>query len=160
MRHQTAYRLFLACVTLAALFVVYSGWRLKYYGALGPGPGFFPVWIGALLAVVGLVALVQTWVGAARDDKRAFVDDHSGGRRVLAIVLALLGVGLGLKFLGFRLTMLVFVLMVPSIIERQKWWLRITLALLLSFGVGLVFERWLGVELPRPSIEWLQDAGL
>jgi len=158
-RLRLAYRLFLAVITAIALFVIWSGWRLKYYGPLGPGPGFFPVWIGILLALACLAALFNSLAEGRDEAGTPFFEDAEGGKRVLLVIVALLALWPGLKYLGFRLAMLAFVWVVPRVFGARPLWQRAALALLLSFGVAYGFERGLGVELPAPDLEFLQALG-
>ena len=48
-----------AVLLVFAAFIVWQALRLQYYTPLGPGAGFFAVWLGALLGLLALVQLVQ-----------------------------------------------------------------------------------------------------
>lgn len=102
--------------TLAALlfmvicaYVVVAGSDFTYLDQTGPGPGFFPVWVGGLGLLTGAGLLwftktkgpqtVQAWTWPA---------PHDGALIVLTIV-ALAVAGAAIEFLGFRLTILLFV---------------------------------------------------
>ena len=70
MNSQPASHRLVASAVLACLFAVFAtatwlahGYALK--DALGPGPGFFPFWLGLIGAVLSLVLLVQSWRGGA-----------------------------------------------------------------------------------------------
>ena len=65
-----------------------------------------------------------------------------------------------LEVIGFRLAILLFALAAPSLMDRPSLFWRIVLALFCSFGVGYAFETWLGVQLPKPSIQFIEDLGL
>jgi len=43
--HQAAALFFLAF----SAFVVWESWNLEYYTHLGPGAGFFPLWLGVIM---------------------------------------------------------------------------------------------------------------
>jgi hypothetical protein len=60
---------------------------------------------------------------------------------------------------GLRLTIFLFALIGPRLIEPQPLVRSIVVALLCSFGVAYGFESWLQVQLPRPSIGVLDDLG-
>ena len=158
-RLRMVYRLFLLVITAIALFVSWSGWRLKYYGPLGPGPGFFPVWVGILLALACICALFSSLAKGRDEEGIPFFEDAEGGKSVLLVIVALLALWPGLKYLGFRLTMLVFVWVVPRVFGARPLWQRAAIAVLLSFGVAFGFERGLGVQLPEPELEFLQALG-
>lgn len=47
---------------LLGVFAIVESRQLPYYTSNGPGPGFFPLWIGIALAVVSTIHLVQLLV--------------------------------------------------------------------------------------------------
>ena len=53
--HQAAALFFLAF----SAFVVWESWNLEYYTQLGPGAGFFPLWLGVIMGGLSLIWLVQ-----------------------------------------------------------------------------------------------------
>ena len=153
-----AYRGFLALLAAAGGFLVASGLDSKYWRLLGPGPGFFPIWVGGLLTACALAALLQSLVTART--AAGFFATAEGKRRVLQVAFALALLWLGLAIFGFRLATFAFLLVVLGFLGSQSVRVRITSALVLSFGVAYVFERWLGVPLPAPAFEILQGFGL
>ncbi len=48
--HQGAALFFLAF----SAFVVWESWNLEYYTHLGPGAGFFPLWLGVIMGGLSL----------------------------------------------------------------------------------------------------------
>lgn len=150
-------RAFALCFAALGAFVVASGFKLKYYGVLGPGPGFFPIWLGSILVVACLVLFFRSFF--VRAESEPFFASSDAAIRVLAVVLSLAAIWLALHYLGFRLAILSFALFVPRILGRQSPVIAGTVALILSFGVGFAFETWLGVPLPEPAFESLKSLG-
>lgn len=137
---------------------VYLGLQFDYWGITGPGPGFFPIWIGAILAGSCLLLLVQTIAGTDRSEP--FFPAPGAAFRVFGLVLSLVVVWYLLEILGFRLAVLLFTLIVPHILDRQSAITTIIVALVASFGVAYGFESWLLVQLPEPAFGLLRDIGL
>jgi putative tricarboxylic transport membrane protein len=152
--------------TLAALAVLgvglaLQGLSLRYWSPLGPGPGFFPVWIGSMLAMACAAMAIQVWRGRPRPEPArrapassdglaaAFMPDGVSTRRWSALLMSLALLWLGLYVLGFRLAVLLFVLFVPARLEPQTWRLRLALALVFGLLVPWIFERHLQVDLPQ-----------
>lgn len=150
-----ALRLFAASLAAAGAFVFVQGVQLKIYGILGPGPGFFPVAIGAALVIGAIVLFLR----AGREPSAPFFESADGRGRIARVVVALALLGLGLELVGFRLAVFAFVLAVPRIIGFRRPIATLALAVILGFGVATVFERLLGVALPAPAIEALADLG-
>jgi putative tricarboxylic transport membrane protein len=86
----------------------YASSSLKYYTPLGPGPGFFPVWMCIFLGLLSLCVVVQSsrhsLVGLPND----FLPTRRGALRMFVVVVELFLLALLLPVLGFRLTMLAF----------------------------------------------------
>ncbi len=153
-----AKRLFLLALAGFSAFLIYSGFHLKYYVRTGPGPGFFPIWIGALLAFGSLMLLAQSFMETF--EREAFFPSREAATGVFTVLAALFAAWFGLKYFGYRLTIFAFCLFVPRVFGRQPRVLTILVALFMSFGVGFIFEKWLGVFLPDPSIDLLKNLGL
>jgi putative tricarboxylic transport membrane protein len=148
----------LSVLIAAGAFLIVSGLQLRYYVRTGPGPGFFPVWIGALLAASSLYLLVETF--RSRDGREPFFPTGEAAKRLGLIVMLLLAAWVALEYLGYRLAILGFALVAPRLFGKQSTVTTIVVALIASFGVAYVFEKWLGVWLPTPQIEFLQRLGL
>jgi putative tricarboxylic transport membrane protein len=131
-----------------------SGWamrealHLQYYSSLGPGPGFFPFWIALLLGLLGGVMLYQASVRPSLPSAGRVLPDRAGGQRITALVIALCAPILVLELLGFRLTMLAFMVAVLKILGCRGVVVPALIAVAGSFGVYHVFVQWLGVPLP------------
>lgn len=124
----------------------------------GPGPGFFPLWMGILLSGLAVTWAVQTH--RATSIPRA-EEPPEGGRRDVVLVLAGMGaVVLLLDVLGYQLTMFLFVLYVLLFVGRRKWWEALIFALLAGVGVFALFANVLQVYLPASSLGFLAQLGL
>lgn len=141
----------------AAVLVIVNGLRLRYYVRTGPGPGFFPIWVGGILAGCGLLLLGQSFFDGDRTER--FFLSREAALRVLTIVLSLAVVWAGLEYLGFRLAVFAFAIIVPRVLGSQSWAVTAGVALTASFGVAYGFEKWLGIQLPRSTFEPLAAIG-
>jgi putative tricarboxylic transport membrane protein len=141
--HQIAALAFLA---VAAVL----GWeaaRLTYYSSLGPGPGFFPVWLCVALAGLSGLVLVSGKLAPA-SLPADFWPPRQGIVRIAIVLAALAFVVLVLKTLGFRLTMLAFALTLLPALGRRNPIEVVAVALLASFGVYMLFVDHLRLSLP------------
>lgn len=154
--HQAAGVAFLAL----ALFAVIEAHDLTYYTPLGPGPGFFPFWLGAILTVLSIVYLgLLSWrcMPAVAQD---FIPDRRGIIRMASILLALILFIAVVGVLGFAVTAFMFLSFLLFVLGRQHPVLTLVISLLGSFGLYYGFLHWLGVQLPSSSTTFLQDLGL
>ncbi len=133
---------------LVAAFLARESLRLRYYTPLGPGPGFFPLWLSILLAILAAAMFWQATFGKPEAMPADFYADRGGYLRIGAVVAALVGVIVLMGPLGFRLVMLGFYLFLLTALGRQHPLLTGIIALAGSFGVYYVFVRWLATPLP------------
>ena len=122
---------------------------LPLQDALGPGPGFFPLWLGMIGAVLSAILFVHTVrrpVPGHEDED--LMPDRPAIRRLLAVLILLAAAAWALDPLGFRLTALFFTaILLPALGARSL--IAIPLfSLTASFVVFHVFYYMLKVPLP------------
>jgi putative tricarboxylic transport membrane protein len=131
-----------------AAFLAREALKLRYYSPLGPGPGFFPVWLAVLLVVLAAAMLWQATFRTPEAMPDDFFPDRSGYLRIAAVLGALVWVIVLMDSLGFCLVMLAFHAFLLVVLGRQHPVVTGIIALAGSFGVYYVFVHWLGVPLP------------
>jgi putative tricarboxylic transport membrane protein len=141
-------------VVLVSLLAVFAAATWLAYGyalkdALGPGPGFFPFWLGLIGAVLSLVLLVQSRRGRAVAGVVAGLwPDRAGALRAAALLGGLALFALLLEPAGFRLTALVVTAGLLVALGVRRPLAIAAFALVSSFGLFHVFYHWLKVPLP------------
>ncbi|MFB3817155.1 MAG: tripartite tricarboxylate transporter TctB family protein [Candidatus Methylomirabilales bacterium] len=144
---------------LLGVAIAWHAWGMEYLTSIGPGPGFFPLWLGLLLTgLSGAWLLSATW-GAGARNARGFFPEWRGLRRILLVTGAIVAVGLIMDLVGFRLAMFAFVAFTLTALGWRRWGVTLILSVVLSFGVYHTFTRWLDVTLPQASIEVLKGWG-
>lgn len=160
-------------VALAALAgaVVFTSFGLGYWTTLGPGPGFFPFWIGLLLGISSIVWLIQALRGnpnvvvpaeepVTLDTQTVSTAPTAKKRPVWTVLLSLVVLASLLELIGFQLSMFAFLLFQLKFQGGRKWLSSLIIALVGSFGVFYLFTEVLQVTLPTSSINFLEDLGL
>jgi putative tricarboxylic transport membrane protein len=142
------YQITSAVLILAAAFLARESLRLRYYTSLGPGPGFFPLWLSVLVAVLGAAMFWRATFGPPEAKPADFYANRGGYLRIGAVIGALVAVIVLIEPLGFRLAMLGFYLFILTALGRRHWLLTGIIAMAGSFGVYYVFVHWLAVPLP------------
>jgi putative tricarboxylic transport membrane protein len=139
-----------AAVALLALFgfFVFESLRLSLTDALGPGPGFFPFWLGTLGAVLSVVLILQLRLRRAEPGTDPITFDRAGTRNVLAVLAGLVAASAMLELAGFRLAMLSLLVYLLVVLGVRRWAAIALFALAGSFGVYYVFYDLLKVPLP------------
>ncbi len=131
-----------------SLFVAWQSLKLRYYTPLGPGPGFFPLWLSLLLALLAAMMFRRATRGRPETMPDDFFADRRGYLRIGAVLTALVGVIVLLERLGFCLVMLGFYVFLLTFLGRQRPVVTAVIALVGSLGVYYVFVHWLAVPLP------------
>lgn len=142
----------MVAVVLAVIgaVAVVAGWPLEFWPAnLGPGAGFLPVSLGAILTVLGVaIALVEfRSAGKADSEPRGFAKPFRAAALFIAYIVVL-------EFLGFFLSTVLF-------LGSYLWWVEarrirsiIVTSLTVAVTIHLLFSGLLNVELPHGATEW------
>lgn len=143
-----------------SVVVMVTSRSMDYYSSLGPGPGFFPFWLGLLLTLLSAVWLVQCLLAKRPEKDTRFFPQGQGLLRVLAIIGSLVLMFLFMERVGFQLMMFAFLVFLLIALGRVNPWLTLAIAIAGSFGLNFVFTRWLDVQLPASAIPFLAALGL
>jgi putative tricarboxylic transport membrane protein len=156
-KHQIAALCFLAF----SAYLMWDSWNnMEYYTPLGPGAGFFPFWLGALLGGLGIIWLVQVSRRSGNTEEEPSLPPRGGTVRILSIIISVVAVSALMDLLGFQLTMFLFMILMLMILGRQTIWMTLVISLSCSVGVYHLFGRYLDVQLPAASWTFLAAIGL
>ena len=130
-----------------AIVLAFESHSLAVYGPMGPKEGFFPLSLSILLCCFGLIILIRAWSA----------DPHSTSIRVigprkdklLLYVISFILFAFGLNWLGYTLTVALYLTIVLHFVERIGWrptTITVISAVVISY---LLFVRFLGIPLPE-----------
>lgn len=139
-----------ACVCLLGVFLAALAISLDYpfSDTLGPGPGFFPVALAILGAVLTIVVLVQVARGELANERAAALPRGRAAWRTASVIAALALATALLELVGYRLVMATFVVVILLVLGARSPVAVLLTALAGSLGVFHVFYYWLKVPLP------------
>lgn len=133
--------------------VLFDAVRLGFgWGPDGPRSGFFPFWLALIMVVVCVVIMAQ----AARDvHGKSFVSREQLGPVLKVLWPALVFVAL-MRFVGLYAASALYMGFYMRWVGRYSWLAVVGVALIVSIGAFLVFEKWFLVPMPKgPLEEWL-----
>jgi len=142
-----------ASVAFLVLFcaTIWLSVSLPFIDELGPGPGFFPIWLAGIGAALSLLLIAETVRAPADAAEASLMPDRAALFRVGSIIVMLAVGALVLDWLGWRITALIVTgLLLPALGARSPL-VVIPFVLAASFGVFHVFYYWLKVPLPMGS---------
>ncbi|MBI4735377.1 MAG: tripartite tricarboxylate transporter TctB family protein [candidate division NC10 bacterium] len=136
-------------VLVFSLTLMEGSRRLPPSATFGPGAGFLPFWLGALMAVLSALLLVKACLQPVASADTALFPN----RRVLIPVGATIGslaaYILVLDRLGFLLGTGLLTAFLLGVVERERWFTTVLVAVLNAVGLYVVFHLLLGVSLPK-----------
>ena len=136
------------------VYVLVSSMELGLWTSLGPGPGLFPFAMGAVLAAMAVLWLVQ--------ELRTPSDTPEGVDRgvVVSVVVSLTILAAVMDLLGFQLSMFLFLLYHLKLRGGRSWASSQVTALAGSVGAFYAFNYGLNVALPVSVFPLLNTIGL
>jgi len=157
---RAAFRVKSAEIAVAALFlatgalVMYDSVRLgSTWGDDGPKPGYFPFYIGLIMAVAALVNLARG-VMIPPDKNGPFVLTQQLKMVLTVLVPTAIYVG-AISQVGIYVSSIVFIAFFMRWLGKFAWWKVAAVSVGTAVALFLVFERWFLVPLPKGPIEAL-----
>ena len=131
-------------------FVIEESARMPQQAAtFGPGVGFLPFWLGILMAVLSILLIGKAWRRPVDPKQKTIFPDRQAAIAI-ALVLASLAVYiLLLEVLGFLVDTMLFAAFLLSVVMREKWKMTLLIASMTSFGLYVIFQVLLEVNLPK-----------
>lgn len=123
--------------------------RLPRSATFGPGAGFLPFWLGALMAVLALLLVFQASRQPAAARGRSLFPRGQALIPVGATVAGLAAYILVLERLGFLVATGLLTAFLLGVVERERWLTTALVAVLNAAGLYVVFQWLLGVNLPK-----------
>ncbi len=119
-----------------------------------PGPGFFPVVIGATFSLLSLVLFLTALSRKIQPAEigRFWKSRHSW-KKVIPSLLSLVFYLMALNYLGYLVTTMLFIFYLLKYVGKSKWVFSISIALLLTVASYAVFRIALRVPLPRGVLQ-------
>ncbi len=119
----------------------------------GPGPGFFPFWLGAGFTLSAAVVLARAW-NSNHDRDQPFLTG-SAGQRILVVFLPMVAVVALLRYLGIYLGGALYLVCYTRFVGRHPWLLSLAVGVGVPAVLFFVFERWFLMPMPKGTIlEW------
>ena len=129
------------------LVVFFASRGMRYTGASGPGPGFLPTWLGAVLVACGVLLVVGTLrTGTAWTPE---LPDRMGALRVAAALVAIAASAVALGWLGFVMVTTALTFFLAWALAGRSPVASAALAVLLSAAFTVGFGVLLRVPLPK-----------
>ena len=138
----------------AGLLICIGSVRLSLGNPRNPGPGFVPFLAGAILAVLAFIVYLQSRQPSSSAKEPAPVwTDKTKALKLVMTVIALLAYAVGMEYLGFLVSTILFIGFLLRVIEPRRWPVVILASLLTAVLSYCIFELWLQSQLPKGPLQ-------
>ncbi len=117
--------------------------------SFGPGVGFLPMWIGLIIAFLAILLIVSA---SRKPPEPTEKNIFPRGQHMFAVVLLPISLGVYiylLDILGYLVCTVLFTMFMMRIITQAKWKLTLTVTIISSLSLYVIFQVFLEAGLPR-----------
>lgn len=140
-----------AIVILLISFVfLYQSFSYSYSSELGPGPGYFPVWLSGILLILSCLYIFESLT--AESGSAETMPRGEALRKILFILGCLSLFLILISIIGFVLTGTIFLFLL--LFREYKWYSNLGISLGVSIFLFWLFDIILGVTLPVNGLGW------
>jgi hypothetical protein len=127
-----------------------TGWEEPY----GPRPGYFPFYVGLIIAVSAAVNIARALL-VARDKNKTFVQVGQL-KLVLAVLVPTAIYAAAVTWLGIFVTSALFIAFFMRWLGKYAWWKVVLVSIGSVVAFYFIFDAWFQVPLPKGPVEgWL-----
>jgi len=127
-----------------------NAWTLGLFGSMGPDSGLFPMICGVIITACGVLLIIKKSTRVQNPDWPA----PTGRRRILGVLGGLIGLTITLPYLGFAISSALTTFILLQTVERSRVIESLILTLVAVSVIVYVFDRLLGMSLPRGPWGW------
>jgi hypothetical protein len=139
-------------LSLGAIICLSSS-KLSLGNLKSPGPGFLPFVTGVLMMVLAIVQFFQSTQNALQATKKQkTMAGKKANLKVFLTITALIGYAVGMEYLGFFLSTLLFIWFLLRIIEPHGRLVVLISSITIALSSYIIFELWFQLQLPRGFI--------
>ena len=141
-----------ALFLLVGALVMYDSQRLgASWGPDGPRPGYFPFYVGLLIALSALINLVRGLMIRPEKDKPFVLTGQL--RMVLTVLVPAVVYAAAIGWIGIYVASTLFIAFFMRWLGKFAWWKVAAVSVGASVVFFFIFERWFLVPLPKGPLE-------
>jgi putative tricarboxylic transport membrane protein len=140
----------IASIVLLALsgYVIKESLKMKLLESYGPGVGFFPFWLGVILALLAMILIVKNWrLPTGANDRSPFANKKAV-ISVSIVMAALAAYIILMEWIGFISNTILFVAFLLKVLERERWLVTLPVSVMTAATLYIIFQVLLGIKLP------------
>lgn len=134
---------------LFSAFVIQQSANMDLFVEFAPGYGFFPFWLGILMAVLSVMLFLDASQRPAEKDQVAPIPNRQALIKVTLILAGLGAYAFLMEITGYVVDTLLLVVLLLGVVEKENWKITAFVAVLMTALLYLIFQVILGVSLPK-----------
>ena len=143
----------MGCVVIYGSRELGAGWTSD-----GPGSGYFPFYIGLIMAVAGVGIFYESMFSKKVKNTAVFVDGEQI-KRVLSVLVPAAVYVLAVEFIGLYIASFLYISLFMVILGKFSWLKSVIAALSVNTLFFLMFEVWFKVPLFKGEYDLLSFLG-
>jgi putative tricarboxylic transport membrane protein len=137
-----------ACLAAFGVYVISVAAKLPYVSDVGPGPGFFPLWLGIGMVLGACWLVFAFFAPAAGTGNNQSQSWKSSGRALTGWLAMIVAISL-LGRIGFGLSFVILTIFLIVALDRRPALLAVGVGVGLAVAFHLIFAIALDVSLPK-----------
>jgi putative tricarboxylic transport membrane protein len=139
-----------ACLAAFGIYVISVASKLPYVSEVGPGPGFFPLWLGIGLVLFASCLMFKSFSPSQNEAKSESPSWKSTVRALAGWLAMMVAIAL-FAWIGFSLSFVMLTLFLIVALDRRSVLLALGVGIGLAVVFYLIFVVALDVSLPVAS---------
>ncbi len=133
--------------------VSYGGYDLELGTLHDPGSGFIFFWVGLIMVGLSLSIFIRALKEKGKAGEMRLIWSEVQWKKIVSVLVALFLYGYFFQTLGFILSAALLLVFLFKAVEPQRWSVAILGAVVSSLVAYVVFQVWLGSQLPKGLLD-------
>jgi len=133
--------------------VCYGGVDLELGTLHDPGSGFIFFWVGLIMVGLSLSIFIRALKEKGKAGEMKLIWSEVQWKKIVSVLMALFLYGYFFQTLGFILSAALLLVFLFKAVEPQRWSVAILGAVVSSLVAYVVFQVWLGSQLPKGLLD-------
>lgn len=131
----------------------YGGNELELGTLHDPGSGFIFFWVGLIMVGLSLSIFIRALKEKGKAGEMRLIWSEVQWKKIVSVLVALFLYGYFFQTLGFILSAALLLVFLFKAVEPQRWSVAILGAVVSSLVAYVVFQVWLGSQLPKGLLD-------
>lgn len=136
-----------ACLAAFGIYVISVASKLPYVSEVGPGPGFFPLWLGIGLMIFATCLMLSSFSAFTEESPRDSRTWEGSGRALAGWIALMVAIAL-FGWIGFSAGFVILTVFLIVALDRRPLLLSVGVGVGLAVAFHLLFVIALDVSLP------------